>query len=90
MSLHQDCGLGRLEKGDFVPAVKARLEHEHGVFVGRTAAFGIAHDLKYMSVYEMPLEERHRSEWKGLASGQKDIIDGSFHTLMRDRMMGLV
>jgi len=77
-----------LEEGDFVPAVKARLED--GVFVGRTVAFGIAHDLEYVSVYEMPLEERHRSEWKGLASGQKDIMDGSFHTLMRDRMMGLV
>jgi hypothetical protein len=74
-----------LEEGDFVPAVKTRLEH--GVFVGRTVAFGIAHDLKYVSVYEMPLEERYRSEWKGLASGQKDIMDGSFHTLIRDKML---
>eukprot|EP01036_Dinobryon_divergens_P035104 gene35104-45441_t len=77
-----------LEEGDFVPAVKAMLENR--LYDGQTAAFGIPHDLKYVSVYEMPLEERHRTNWKGLASGQKDIIDGSFHTLMRDRMMGLV
>ena len=51
-----------LEEGDFAPAVKARLKT--GVFVGQIV-FGIPHDLRFVSVYEMPLEERHRSKWKG-------------------------
>eukprot|EP01036_Dinobryon_divergens_P034197 gene34198-44180_t len=41
--------------------VKARLET--GLYDGQTAAFGIPPDLKYVSVYEMPLEERHRTNW---------------------------
>jgi hypothetical protein len=78
-----------LEEGDFVPAVRTRLEQ--GIYDGYDKAvvvFGIPHDNVCMSVYEMPLEERHRTEWVGLAcSGQKNVMDGSFNTLLRDRMM---
>ena len=73
-----------LEEGDFAPTIKALLAKR--VYAGEIVVpFGKSHDLNYVSVYEMPMEERHVSEWEALASGDKSRIDAAFRTLMRDR-----
>ena len=78
-----------LEEGDFAPTVRVRLEqHIFDGYKKSDVVFGIPHDSMYLSVYEMPLEERHRTKWQGLASsGQKGVMDESFYTLLRDKMM---
>mmetsp|Transcript_3559 Transcript_3559/g.5041 ORF Transcript_3559/g.5041 Transcript_3559/m.5041 type:complete len:446 (-) Transcript_3559:107-1444(-) len=73
-----------LEEGGFNEAIHKILADR--VYAGQSVSFGVCHDLKYISVYEMPLEERHHNEWMELASGQKERIDGAFQTLMQESM----
>jgi len=73
-----------LEEGRFNAAIQYVLKSR--AYAGQSVSFGTCHDLQYISVYEMAFEERHRTEWMDLASGQKQRMDGAFRTLMQERM----
>jgi hypothetical protein len=68
-----------LEEGNFVPAVRERLQNNLGE---QKVQFGRDHDLLYLSVLHLPMNNSNRSHWKALASGKKDAIDRSFRTLL--------
>ena len=69
---------------DYAPAVKTLLgKRVYGV-KEEFVPFGESHDWHYVSVYEMPMQENHLSEWNALASGDKTRMDAAFRTLLRD------
>jgi hypothetical protein len=75
-----------LEEGDFFPKIRDLISSRAYAGNSLVPLFGKAHDLNYVSVYEMPVEDRHYSEWKALASGEKNLIDPAFRSLMEGRM----
>jgi serine/threonine protein kinase len=75
-----------VDEKDFCPRIKALLADR--VYAGQPVRFGEDHDNLYLSVFDMPLEERHFSYWAGLASGIKSTIDDAFQRLMQDWTTG--
>lgn len=73
-----------LDEQIFSTKIKAKLQDRIYAYSGQSVQFGVDHDNLYLSVYDMPLEDRHRAYWKGLASAAKTTIDDSFERLMQD------
>jgi len=73
-----------LDEETFSPKIKALLQDRVYAYAGQPVRFGEDHDNLYLSVFDMPLEERHFNYWEGLASGVKALIDDSFQRLMQD------
>jgi hypothetical protein len=74
-----------LEEGDFVPQIKTLIEKRSYTGPLLMPLFGDTYDWNFVSVYEMPMDDNYRSEWKDLASGEKNLIDSAFRTLMESR-----
>ena len=71
-----------LEEEDFAPNIKTLLEER--AYAGKVVTFDESHDLRYISVYDMPIKESHTAIWEDMASGNKCRIDSAFQTLMHD------
>jgi hypothetical protein len=72
-----------LEEEDFAPNIKTLLE-ERIYYAGKIVTFDESHDLRYISVFDMPIKESHMAMWEDMASGNKCRIDSAFRILMHE------
>ena len=69
-----------MEEGDFAPKINELLADR--IYANRSAVFGPEHDLRYLRVYEMPIDSADNELWHDLASNNKQRIDSAFQDLM--------
>jgi hypothetical protein len=68
-----------LEEGEFVVGVKRVLDDYLGEGL---VQFGVSHDLLYLSVLSLDLNESNEELWKQLASDNKSEVDFAFRHLL--------
>jgi hypothetical protein len=68
-----------LNENDFVPKVRARLVD----YLGESnVQFGVRHDLLYLSVLDIDIDEANKGFWLSLASSQvKNDVDQAYRSL---------
>jgi hypothetical protein len=73
-----------LEEEDFAPNIKTLLKERTCIYAGKTVTFDESHDLRYISVFDMPIKESHMDLWEDMASCNKCRIDQAFQILMHE------
>jgi serine/threonine protein kinase len=68
-----------LDEEKFVPKALVKLVD----YLGKSnVQFGVGHDLLYLSVLDIDINEANKDFWPSLASQDKDEIDGAFKNLL--------